>query len=308
VSSNGENEATEVFEELRPLLFSIAYRMLGSVSEAEDIVQEAFVRFHGASAETEIESARAYLCAVTTRLSIDHLRSARVRRELYFGEWLPEPLLVDPGPDAAQHAETADTLSLAFLVLLESLSPVERAVFLLHDVFGYGYAEIARVVEKSEDNCRQLAVRARRHVDERRPRFEASRAQREELAQRFFAAVEEGDSEGLIGLLAADVVVYGDGGGRAPSWPRPIHGRERVSRLLIAVFAQARDAGLRPHPTRVNGQPGAKFLDHEGRLVNVISLDIADGAVQTVRSIINPDKLRHLGPLADIRRLLREGR
>jgi RNA polymerase sigma-70 factor (ECF subfamily) len=307
VNGNGENGSTEVFEELRPLLFSIAYRMLGSVGEAEDIVQEAFLRFHRASAQgSEIESPRAYLSAVTTRLSIDHLRSARVRREQYVGEWLPEPLLADPEPDAARQAETADTLSLAFLVLLESLTPVERAVFLLHDVFGYGYDEIAPIVEKSEDNCRQLAVRARRHVEERRPRFEASRTKREELAQRFFAAVEEGDTDGLVRLLADDVVVYGDGGGRAPSWPRPIRGREQVARLLVAVAAQARGAGLRLHPTRVNGQPGARFLDRDGRLVNVLSLDIADGAVQTVRSVINPDKLGHLGPLADVRALLRE--
>jgi RNA polymerase sigma-70 factor (ECF subfamily) len=308
VNGNGENGSTEVFEELRPVLFSIAYRMLGSVGEAEDIVQEAFLRFHRASAQTEIESARAYLSAVTTRLSIDHLRSARVRREQYVGEWLPEPLLVDPEPDAARHAETADMLSLAFLVLLESLTPVERAVFLLHDVFGYGYDEIAGIIGKSEDNCRQLAVRARRHVEERRPRFEASRTKREELAQLFFAAVEEGDTHGLVRLLADDVVVYGDGGGRAPSWPRPIRGREQVGRLLVAVAALARGAGLRLHPTRVNGQPGARFLDREGRLVSVLSLDIADGAVQTVRSIINPDKLGHLGPLADVRALLREGR
>lgn len=296
-----------MYEELRPLMFSIAYRMLGSVSEAEDIVQEAFLRFHRASLEeAEIESPKAYLSAVTTRLSIDHLRSARARRERYVGEWLPEPLLIDTTPDVVQQAETADSLSLAFLVLLESLSPVERAVFLLHDVFGYGYDEIAGVVGKREENCRQLAVRARRHVEERKPRFEASRKQREELAQRFFDACERGDTEGLIRLLAADVVVYGDGGGQAPSWPSPIYGRERVSRLLLGLIAQARELGLSLRWTEVNGQPGAMLLDSEGRLVNVISLDIADGVVQTVRSIINPDKLRHLGPLADVRRLLRE--
>ena len=296
----------ELHEDLRPLLFSIAYRMVGSMSEAEDIVQEAFLRFHRVSAEdVEIDSPKAYLSAVTTRLSIDHLRSARVRRERYFGEWLPEPLLSDTGADAAQHGETADSLSLAFLVLLESLSPVERAVFLLHDVFAYGYDEIARVVGKSEENCRQLATRARRHVEARRPRFEASRRQREELACRFFAACEEGDTEGLLRLLAADVVVYGDGGGKAPSWPRPIYGRERVARLFVGIGAQAQKLGVRSRPVEVNGQPGAVFLDPEGRLTNVISLDIADGVVQTVRSIINPQKLGHLGPLADVRALLR---
>jgi RNA polymerase sigma-70 factor (ECF subfamily) len=297
------------YEDVRPLMFSIAYRMLGSVSEAEDIVQEALLRFHRASQEqSQIESPKAYLSAVTTRLSIDHLRSARVRRERYVGEWLPEPLLTEAAPDAAEHAETAESLSLAFLVLLESLSPVERAVFLLRDAFGYGYEEIAEVVGRSEENCRQLAVRARRRVEERRPRFEASRSQREELARSFFDACQAGDTEGLIQLLAADVVVYGDGGGRAPSWPRPIHGRERVCRLLLGVSAQAREAGLSLRPTEVNGQPGAMFVDAEGRLASVLSLDVADGVVQTVRSIINPDKLRHLGPLADVRGLLRASR
>jgi RNA polymerase sigma-70 factor (ECF subfamily) len=299
-------ETHEAYEELRPLLFSIAYRMLGSVSEAEDIVQEAFLRFHRASGEeVEIESPKAYLSTVTTRLSIDHLRSARVRRERYVGEWLPEPLLTDAAPDATQAVETVDSLSLAFLVLLESLTPVERAVFLLREVFAYGYDEIAGVVGKSEENCRQLALRARRQVEARRPRFEASRRQREELARRFFAATEEGDTEGLLDLLAADVVVYGDGGGKAPSWPRPIYGRERVARLFAGLGAQARGLDVRSRAVEVNGQPGAAFFDSEGRLTNVISLDIADGLVQAVRSIINPEKLGHLGPVADVRALLR---
>jgi len=298
-----------VFEELRPLLFSIAYRMLGSVSEAEDIVQEAFLRFHRASLEeTEIESPKAYLSTVVTRLSIDRLRSARVRRERYVGQWLPEPLLTDTAADASEHAIIADSLSMAFLVVLESLSPVERAVFLLHDVFGYGYDEIARIIGKSEQNCRQLAVRARRQIEQRRPRFETSRTQQEQLAQRFFAAVEQGDTEALIRLLADDVVVYGDGGGKVPSWPQPIEGRDRVSRLLAGLGAQARSLGLRIKMTELNGQPGALFLDPEGRLTNVMSLDIADGMVQAVRSIINPDKLAHLGPLADVRGLLQERR
>jgi RNA polymerase sigma-70 factor (ECF subfamily) len=299
-------ETHEAYEELRPLLFSIAYRMLGSVSEAEDIVQEALLRFHRAAGEeVEIDSPKAYLSAVATRLSIDHLRSARVRRERYVGQWLPEPLLTDAAPDAAQAAETADSLSLAFLVLLESLTPVERAVFLLREVFAYGYDEIAGVVGKSEENCRQLALRARRQVEVRRPRFEASRRQREELARRFFAATEEGDTEGLLELLAADVVVYGDGGGKVPSWPRPIYGRERVARLFAGLGVQARGLEVRSRAVEVNGQPGAVFLDSEGRLTNVISLDIADGLVQAVRSIINPEKLGHLGPVADVRALLR---
>ncbi len=299
----------EVFEDLRPLLFSIAYRMLGSVAEAEDIVQEAFLRYHGALERgDEIESPKAYLSAVTTRLAIDHLRSARVRRESYVGEWLPEPLPTDAGTrDAARRAEDADSLSMAFLLVLERLSPAERAVFLLHDVFDYGYDEIAAIVGKSEPSCRQLAVRARRHVDAERPRFEASREQRDRLADRFFDAVEQGDMDGLVELLAADAVVIGDGGGTSPSWPRPILGRDRVVRLLLGVGRQSKALGVEARRTEINGQPGAMFHDPSGRLISVMVLDIADGAVQAVRSTINPDKLRHLGPLADVGALLREG-
>jgi RNA polymerase sigma-70 factor (ECF subfamily) len=297
----------EIYEELRPLLFSIAYRMVGSVGEAEDIVQEAFLRYHRAETDgEEIDSPRAFLSTVTTRLSIDYLRSARAQREQYIGEWLPEPLLTDPDADTAQHAETADSLSLAFLVLLESLSPVERAVFLLHDVFGFDYDQVSDVVGKSEDNTRQLAVRARRHVEERRPRFEASREERERLADRFFEAVEEGDTDGLVGLLAHDVVVYGDRGGKPPSWPRPIFGRDNVTRLLLGLRNQWTRVDVTLRRTEINGQPGAVFLDREGRLVTVFSLDIADGTVQTIRSMANPDKLGHLGPLADIPALLRQ--
>jgi RNA polymerase sigma-70 factor, ECF subfamily len=297
------------YEELRPLLFSIAYRMVSSVGEAEDIVQEAFLRIHRAEAGgEEIESPKAYLSAVVTRLGIDHLRSARVRREQYVGQWLPEPLLTDPEPDAAAQAETADSLSMAFLVLLESLTPVERAVFLLREVFDYDYGEIAKIVERSEDNCRQLYVRARRHIDEGRPRFEASRQQRDELAQRFLAAAQQGDTQALIELLAADVVVYGDGGGKAPSWPQPIYGRERVAKLIVGTFAQVLRLGVSARPTQLNGQPGLSFVDHEGRIGAVMSLEIADGVIQTIRGVTNPDKLAHLGPIADARAILRQGR
>ena len=288
------------YQEFRPLLFSIAYRMVGSVSEAEDIVQESFLRFHAASSTgAEIRSPKAFLSTVTTRLSIDHLRSARVRRETYVGSWLPEPLLTDPGADAAQHAETADSLSLAFLVLLESLTPVERAVFLLREVFVYDYGEIAGILGKNEDNCRQLALRARRQVEARKPRFEASRRRREELAQRFFAAAEQGDTEGLISLLAADAVAYGDGGGRALAFPHPIHGREHVVRLLLGLRNRMLSVGLTWRPAEINGQPGALFLDPEGDLVFVVSLDIVD-SVQTVRAVSNPEKLQHLGRVSDV--------
>jgi RNA polymerase sigma-70 factor (ECF subfamily) len=286
----------DLYEELRPYMFAIAYRMVGSVSDAEDIVQEAFLRFHRATSEGDVvDSPKAYLSAVTTRLGIDHLRSARVRRERYVGQWLPEPLLTDEAPDVSQHAETADSLSLAFLVLLESLSPVERAVFLLREVFGYGYDEIARVVDKSEDNCRQIAVRARRQVDAKKPRFEASRQRKEDLAQRFFAAAAEGDAEGLLGLLAADVVAYGDGGGKAPAFPRPVFGRDRVARLFASFRGRAEQLRVTSlQPAAVNGQPGAIFFDPEGHPIGVLSLDIADDQVQAIRAVLNPDKLSHL--------------
>ena len=295
----------DAYQELRPLLFSIANRMVGSASEAEDLVQEAYLRFHRAVAGgAEVDSPKAYLSTVTTRLAIDHLRSARARREQYVGDWLPEPLVTGEDADPAVHAETADSLSLAFLVLLERLSPVQRAVFLLHEVFGYGYAEIAGLVDRSEDNCRQIAARARRHVEAGRPRFEASRRQREELARRFFAAVDQGDTEGLVGLLAADAVLYGDGGGKAPALAAPLHGAERVARFLVGLARRGRAAGIGNAPAEINGHPGLLTLDPAGRLLGVLAIDIADGRVQTVRSIINPDKLRHLGPVGDLTALL----
>jgi RNA polymerase sigma-70 factor (ECF subfamily) len=296
----------DVYDELRPLLFSIAYRMLASVTEAEDVVQEAFLRYHRARSDgSEVQSPKAFLSTVTTRLSIDQLRSARVRRESYVGAWLPEPLLTGTdAADPAHLAEQADSLSMAFLLLLERLSPVERAVLLLRDVFGYGFEEIAGIVGKSEPNCRQLVSRARRHIADGKPRFEASRAAREQLARRFFAAVGDGDMDDLVSVLAADVVVYGDSGGRPPSWQRPIVGQVNVSRLMYGLGEQMRQLNVEIRPTEINGQPGALVLDSDGRLINVFSVDIADGAVQAIRSVINPDKLRHLGPLADISALM----
>lgn len=303
----------EEFDELRRPAFAIAYRMLGSVSEAEDVVQEGFLRLHRARAGgARIESPRAYLSTVVSRLSLDHLRSAQVRRETYVGEWLPEPLVASADDDPARKAETADSLSLAFLVLLESLSPEQRAAFLLREVFDEPYDRIAEVIGTSEQNARQLATRARRHVDERRGgrvRFESSREQREQLAARFFAAAEEGDLEGLEELLAHDVVLRSDSGGKAPSLKRAVHGRARVGRMLIAgLRAGTRLGGFTWRIEEVNGQSGALFLDGEGRLGGVIILDVADGQIQTVSSIVNPDKLRHLGPVADLRALRRERR
>jgi RNA polymerase sigma-70 factor (ECF subfamily) len=279
----------ESHEELRPYLFAIAYRMLGSVAEAEDVVQDAFLRYH--EADVEAESPKAYLATVTTRLAIDQLRSARARREVYPGEWLPEPLVDD---EAVRHAETADSLSLAFLHLLEKLAPVERAVFLLREVFDYPYDEIAAIVGKSPDNCRQILARAHRHVEEGRRRFEVSREERDEVAGRFLAAWEEGDTEGLVELLAADATVYGDGGGKAPSVPEPLVGSERVAKALIGWGRQARSRGYHYRAAEVNGDPGVVFYDPAGRAVWVAALDIADGVVVAVRSVLNPDKLTHV--------------
>jgi RNA polymerase sigma-70 factor (TIGR02957 family) len=299
--------SVEAYEELRPRAFAIAYRMLASVSEAEDVVQEALLRLHRAAREGErIESPRAYLSTVVTRLAIDQLRSARVRRETYVGEWLPEPLLADPEGDPARQAEVADTLSLAFLVLLESLSPEQRAVFLLREVFDYPYDRIAEIVDKSEPNVRQLAVRARKHVEEGRVRFDASREQRDQLADRFFAAAQEGELPALEALLAEDVELHGDGGGKVPALARALFGRSRVARTLRNwARAAPRIGGVQMRRVDVNGQPGAMLLDRGGRVFSVMALDIADGQIQGIRSIVNPDKLGHLGEVADMAALMR---
>ena len=291
-------------EELRPLLFSIAYRMVGTVGDAEDLVQEAFLRLHREEQRgATIESPKAFLTTVVTRLAIDHMRSARVQREEYVGEWLPAPLLVDPGPTPADEAEMGDTLSLAFLVLLESLSPSERAVFLLHDVFGYSFAEVARVVDKSEDNCRQIATRARKAVDARRPRFDPSAEERRRIAERFFAALG-GEVSDLAELLAEDVVMHGDGGGKAPAIARPLVGADRVGRFWTNLLRQGALIGIYADPVTVNGQPGAMLRAPDGGIVNVISLDIVDGRITEIRAVLNPDKLRHLGELADFDELI----
>lgn len=291
----GGRSAEEAYE-LRPLLMSIAYRMVGSFSEAEDIVQEANVRFHQATRRgAKIESAKAYLTAVTTRLGIDHLRSARVRREAYVGPWLPDPLVDELAPDLAQEAALADSLSTAFLVLLETLSPLERAVFLLREVFDYGYDEIAEVVGKSEVNCRQIAVRARRRIEAGQPRFEASRHKRDELSERFFAASRNGDLAGLVNLLGGDAAFYGDGGDKGSGYPRPIIGRDRVARLIVGAVRKLDQLRIRLGPVHVGGQPGVLLLDPEDRVVGVWSLHIADGVIQTIHGVVNPDKLGHLG-------------
>jgi RNA polymerase sigma-70 factor, ECF subfamily len=276
-------------QELRPYLFAIAYRMLGSVADAEDVVQEAFLRYH--AADVDAESPKAYLATVTTRLAIDELRSARARREVYPGEWLPEPLVDD---EAVRHAETADSLSMTFLHLLEKLSPVERAVFLLREVFDYEYDDVARIVGKSPANCRQILARAHAHIREGRRRFDVSREERDEVARRFLAAWEAGDTTALVEWLAPDATVHGDGGGKAPSLPAPLVGAERVAKALIGWGRRARELGLTYRATHVNGEPGVVFYEPDGRAVWVAALEIADGVVVAVRSVLNPDKLTHV--------------
>ena len=299
--------STDLFEELRPPAFAIAYRMLGSVSEAEDVVQEGLLRLHRTvEAGERVESPRAYVATVVTRLAIDQFRSARVRRETYTGEWLPEPLVAAEG-DPAWEAELADSLSFALLVVLESLSPEQRAAFLLREVFDYPYDRIAEIVGKSEDNVRQLTARARRHVEERKPRYEPSIELRDELAQRFIAAAREGELGQLESLLAEDVVLHGDGGGKAPALAKPLQGRSRVAKTLVAwARTGERAGGVEFRPVEVNGQPGAIAIDVvEQAILSVLVLDIADGRIQAVSSVVNPDKLRHLGPLTDARAFLR---
>jgi RNA polymerase sigma-70 factor (ECF subfamily) len=288
---------TEEFQDLRPLLFAIAYRILGSVSEAEAAVQETWLRFEASA--TEPTSIKAYLSAIVTHISIDVLRSARVRREEYVGEWFPEPLLDDPYEDPERAAELADSVSMAALLLLERLSPLERAVFVLREVFAFDFPAIATAVDRSEAACRQLAVRARQHMDEGRPRFEADGAEREKLAARFFDAFREGDLAGLRELLAADVQMIGDSGGKAPQWGTSILGAERVARMLAAIAEPFIQIGGTVEPHQLNGQAGAIFRDRDNRVVNALVLDILDGQIQTIRSVINPDKLGHIGPVAD---------
>jgi RNA polymerase sigma-70 factor (TIGR02957 family) len=287
-----------LLQELRPAAFAIAYRMLGTVSEAEDVTQDALVRFHDAHARGEhIASPRAYVATITTRLAIDELRSARKRREAYVGDWLPEPIVTDAtaAGDPAAQAELADSLSVAFLALLERLTPEQRAALLLHDVFDYGYDEVAKIVGTSEQNARQLATRARRHVAEDRPRFESSKERRDELARRFFAAAREADLQGLEALLAADVTLQGDGGGKAPALARALSGRARVARTLRNWMRFGRKIGGSITEVEVNGQPGGLVRDAEGALLAVMTLEIAGGEIRAIRGVVNPEKLSHLG-------------
>jgi RNA polymerase sigma factor (sigma-70 family) len=294
--------------EYRPLLFSIAYGMTGSVGDAEDIVQDAFLGLTEArQAGTEIADPKAYLATAVTRLGINHLGSARVRRETYVGDWLPEPVVVPadaPGP--AEHAELADSLSMAFLVLLEALSPVERAVFMLREVFGYGYPDVSRITGKTEVNCRQIFARARQRIRRwagaRRRAAPGAAGGRRGTRPQVFRGRGGGDMEALLGMLAPDVVLHGDGGGKAQALGRPLAGRLRVTRLLVGLLRRGRLLAGSIRLAWVNGQPGAVMYDAEGLVVSVVELDVADGVVQAIRAVVNPDKLGHIGPVSDVAR------
>jgi RNA polymerase sigma-70 factor, ECF subfamily len=283
------------FEQYRGLLFSVAYRMVGSVADAEDILQEAFIRWQGAS-EADIRSPRAFLVTIVSRLSINHLESARVRREQYPGEWLPEPIVVDQGTDTAQAMEVDESVSLALLLVLERLTPVERAVFLLREIFDYSHAEIASTVGLSEAYCRQLLRRARQHVRGARPRFRASFEEHVELLERFQHAARSGDVDRLLSYLSSEVVLHSDGGGRAPAHPKPIYGADKVARAIVhAVRKYAQPDKSVQRAVRINGLPGVVNY-REGRPTTVFTLEVSGGRVQAIYVVTNPEKLAHLPP------------
>ena len=297
----------EDFEGLRPLLFSIAYRLLGSVGEAEDAVQETWLRWEASGVEPV--SVKSYLSTIVTRVSLDVLRSARVRREAYPGPWFPEPLLEDPYEEPERAAELADSVSTAALLLLERLSPLERAVFVLRDVFGFGFGEIASAVDRSEAACRQLASRARRHMEEGRPRFAVDRREREELASRFFDALRVGDVDSLREVLAADVQMVADGGGKGPLFGRGMFfGIDHVARVIQVASQTFAPLDVVIEELEINGQPGAVFRDRAGKVGGTMVLDVVDSQIVAIRGVTNPDKLTHLGPVADGMAMLDEAK
>ncbi len=288
-------ERITLFTQHQPLLFAIAYRMLGSVMDAEDMVQETFLRWQQAAA-VGVHSPKAYLMTIVTRLCIDHLRTAHVQREAYYGLWLPEPLVTEQLPSLTDSVVLAESLSLAFLVLLERLSPVERAVFLLRDVFAYEYADIACIVDKTVTNCRQMVRRARHHLAEQRPRFAVMPAQQERLTAQFIQTCMSGDMDGLLTLLAENIVLYSDGGGTAGTARRPIYGHAKVLRLIGALFRKA-PGRLILQPGLVNGQPGC-IAYINGQPQGVLTAVSVDGCIQTLYMIVNPDKLQRVPRLA----------
>ena len=289
-----DDRAVDAFEAHRDHLLGLAYRMLGSIAEAEDVIQEAYLRWHGADTDA-VADPRAYLARVVTRLGLDHLKSARVRREHYVGPWLPEPVVDADVLSAGTASEYADDVTVALLLALERLSPLERAAFLLHDVFDLDFAEVARTLDRSEAACRQLAARGRAHVREARPRFPVDPGAADRLAAAFLAASREGDAGALRAILAEDAVLRSDGGGKRPAALAPILGRDRIVRFFAGVTRKLREAGyvLTPTPARINGQPGVLFRDADG-IVQTIALEIRAGAIVAVDIVRNPDKLGHL--------------
>ncbi|MEM8808875.1 MAG: RNA polymerase sigma-70 factor [Cyanobacteria bacterium P01_G01_bin.38] len=299
-TNNSSTDRLEDFNQYRSLLFAIAYRMLGSVMDAEDMVQEAFLRWQPTPGQT-IKSTKAYLTTIVTRLCIDRLRSARVQREQYVGSWLPEPIVKESSTekpinsitDPMATAELADSLTMAFLVLLERLSPLERAIFLLREAFGYDYNEIGQIVEKNAANCRQIARRARQHLANQRPRFQASPQQQEQLTQKFMRASRQGDLQGLLDLLADDITLWSDGGGQVVATLKPLHGATKIARFLRAIHRRYHKRGLEfdVELAQVNGQPGIIYTS-DGTIESVVAVDINDNRIQSLYFVRNPDKLK----------------
>jgi RNA polymerase sigma-70 factor, ECF subfamily len=279
------------FNHHRPLLFAIAYRMLGTATDAEDMVQETFLRWHQTARE-RVRSAKTYLTAIVTRLCIDRLRSARVQRERYVGTWLPEPILTQQSNNSTDLMELADSLSIAFLTVLERLSPIERAVFLLRDVFEFEYEEIGLMVDKSPANCRQIFRRAKQHLADERPRFPVSRSQQEQITDQFLDASVKGNLQDLLLLLAKDVTFLSDGGGQVVAALKPLHGATKVARFLLAVYRKwLGDASF--HLIEINGQPGI-ITCFGDRIHGVMTFEIVDNYIQSIYSVRNPDKLKQI--------------
>lgn len=296
--AQGQKGRLQVFDQHRPLLFAMAYRMLGSSADAEDVLQETFIRWQQTT-ELNIESPRALLVTILTRLAINHLQSARVQRELYFGSWLPEPLVTKPQQNPLMAFEIDESVSLAFLLLLERLTPVERAVLILREVFDYEYSEIGSILDQSQASCRQILRRARQHIKEQRTRFDASQEQREELLRRFSEASSQGDLAGLVALLSRDAIFYSDGGGKAPALPRPIYGAENIARGVLEGLKRLVPKNLVRRFVEINGRPGiVSFLD--GVPFSVFTVDIADGLVSRVYVVTNPEKLERIPSLESL--------
>ncbi len=294
-SLDGANRTAD-FEKYRRLLFSISYRMLGSVADAEDMVQETFIRWQRAST-TEVRSPKAFLITVVSRLCINYLQSARARREEYVGEWLPEPIVTEPESQASRIVQVDESVSMALLLLLERLTPVERAVFILREIFDYAHGEIAEVLELSEANCRQLLRRAREHVRQASPRFKTSETQHREVLERFREAAGTGDMDRLLALLSRDVVLHSDGGGKAPAFPRPIYGPDKVARTIAQGLKTLMSLNPVQRIMQVNGEPGiVSFVN--GQPHSVFTLDVNEEHVEAIFIVTNPSKLSHLPPLA----------